>query len=187
MNIPMAKFQDVTQGTKDDEQESSAEKNMEKNMNEVEATPKTVEKGKSQSMQSPIQHLPYPHAPSKKDKERQFKRFCDIFKRLQINIPFSEALDQMPTYAKFMKELLTKKRKLVEDETVELEAGCSAIIQKTLPEKSKDPGSFTIPVTIGKLDVGRALLDLGASINLIPLTMVKRIGEVEIRPTRMAI
>ena len=86
-----------------------------------------------------------------------------------------------------MKELLTKKRRLVEDETVELEAGCSAIIQKSIPKKSSDLGSFTIPVTIGKLAVGKALMDLGASINLMPLSMVKRIGEVEIRPTRMAL
>jgi len=68
-----------------------------------------------------------------------------------------------------MKELLTKKRKFSE-ETVELEAGCSSIIQKSLPQKSKDPGSFTILVTIGILPVDKALLDLGASINLMPLS-----------------
>ena len=53
----------------------------------------------------------------------------DILKRLQINIPFTEALKQMPTYAKFVKELLTKKIKFNDQEIVELEAGCSAIIQ----------------------------------------------------------
>ena len=71
----------------------------------------------------------------------------------------------MPTYAKFIKDLLTKKRKF-KDETVELEAVCSAIIQKSLPHKTRGPGSFTIPVTIGAFPVGKALLDLGASINL---------------------
>ncbi|XP_052734103.1 uncharacterized protein LOC128196651 [Vigna angularis] len=104
----------------------------------------------------------------------------------EINIPFVEAMEQMPTYAKFMKELLTKKRRF-SDETVELEAGCSAIIQKSLPQKSKDPGSFTIPVTIGTLAVGKALLDLGASINLMPLSMLRRIGDLEVRPTRMTL
>jgi len=74
-----------------------------------------------------LKSLPYPQNPSKKDKERQFARFMDIFKRLQINIPFVEAMEQMPTYAKFMKELLTKKIRFSE-ETVELEARCSAII-----------------------------------------------------------
>jgi len=145
---------------------------------------KKREKGEKQVPQ--LKSLPYPQNPSKKDKERQFARFMDIFKRLQINIPFVEAMEQMPTYAKFMKELLTKKRRFSE-ETVELEAGCSAIIQKSLPQKSKDPGSFTIPVTIGTLPVGKALLDLGASINLMPLSMLKRIGDLEVRPTRMTL
>ncbi|XP_020209283.1 uncharacterized protein LOC109794224 [Cajanus cajan] len=100
---------------------------------------------------------------------------------------FVEALEHMPSYARFMKELLTKKRKLSEDETVELEAGCSAIIQKSLPQKSRDLGSFTLPVTIGNLSVGKALLDLGASINLMPLSMLQRIGDVEVKPTRMTL
>ena len=131
-----------------------------------------------------LKDLPYPKTPSKKDQERQYARFLDIFKRLQINIPFMEAMEQMPTYARFMKELLTRKRK-VPEETVRLEEKCSAIIQKTLPMKAKDPGSFTIPVTIGSLPVGKALLDLGASINLMPLSMVKRIRTLEVKPTRM--
>ena len=93
----------------------------------------------------------------------------------------------MQTYARFMKELLTKKRKLPEQETIELEPGCRAIIQKSLPQKSRDPGSFTLPVTIGNLTVERALLNLGASINLIPLSMLKKIGDVEVRPTSMTL
>ena len=135
----------------------------------------------------PVRDIPYPHAPSSKDKDRQFSRFMDILKRLQINIPFTEALEQMPTYVRFMKELFTKKRKIPYQETVELEAGCSAIIQKPLPQKSRDPGSFTLPVTIGNLTIKRALMDLGASINLIPLSMLKNIGDVEVRPTRMTL
>ena len=86
-----------------------------------------------------------------------------------------------------MKELLTKKRRITNDETIELEEGCSAIIQKSIPEKSRDPDSFTIPVTIGRLSVVRTLLDLGASINLMPLSMIKHIREIKIRPTRMAL
>ncbi|KAK7401104.1 hypothetical protein VNO78_12418 [Psophocarpus tetragonolobus] len=113
--------------------------------------------------------------------------FLEILKRLQINIPFIEAMEQMPTYVKFMKELLTKKRRLSETETVELEVGCSAIIQRSLPQKSRDLGSFTLPVTIGKLSIGKALLDLGSSINLMPLSMLRRIVDVEVRPIRMTL
>jgi len=83
----------------------------------------------------------------------------------------------------FVKELLTKKSKFPKDETVELEAGCSAIIQKVIPQKSCDLGSFTLPITVGILYVGKALLDLSASINLIHLSILRRIGEVEVRPT----
>ena len=136
---------------------------------------------------APLKDIPYPHAPSRKSKERQFARFMDILKLLQINMPFTEALEQMPTYARFMKELLTKNRKFPEQEIIELEAGCSVIIQKSLPQKSRDPRSFTLPVTIGNLRVERALMDLGASINLIPLSMLKKIGDVEVRPTRMTL
>ncbi|XP_027915936.1 uncharacterized protein LOC114175358 [Vigna unguiculata] len=93
----------------------------------------------------------------------------------------------MPTYAKFMKEILTKKRRFIEEETIELEARCSAIIQKMLPPKFKDLGSFTVLVTIGSLAIGKALLDLGASINLMSLSMLKKIGELEIKPTRMTL
>ncbi|CAJ2671898.1 uncharacterized protein LOC123891769 [Trifolium pratense] len=133
------------------------------------------------------QHLPYPPVPTKKDKERQYARFLEIFKRLQINLPFSEALEQMPTYAKFMKEILTKKRNLNEEETIQLNASCSAIIQRTLPTKEKDPGRVTLPVTIGNVDVGKALIDLGSSINLIPLSVIERIGSLELRKTRMTL
>ncbi|XP_020206915.1 uncharacterized protein LOC109791958 [Cajanus cajan] len=122
-----------------------------------------------------------------KEKERQFLRFLDIIKKLQINIPFTEAMEQMPTYARFMKELLTRKRKVLEEETMELETGCSAILQKSLPQKSRDPGSFTLHVSIGNLSVGKALLDLGAGINLMPLSMLKKIGEVDVRPIRMTL
>jgi len=71
-------------------------------------------------------------------KERQFKRFLDMIKRLHINIPFIEAMEQIHRYAKFMKDLLTKKNRIQEKETIELEVGCSAIIQKFMPKKSSD-------------------------------------------------
>nr|KYP52787.1 hypothetical protein KK1_025322 [Cajanus cajan] len=102
-----------------------SEKKREKNGVEKE---KNKKKGKEVISNVPVRNLPYPHAPSKKGKERQFLRFLDIIKKLQINIPFTEAMEQIPTYAQFMKELLTKKRRILEEEIVELEAGCSAII-----------------------------------------------------------
>ncbi|XP_015944554.1 uncharacterized protein LOC107469689 [Arachis duranensis] len=72
--------------------------------------------------------LPYPQTFKEENKEKQYSKFLEIFKTLHINIPFIEALKQMPLYAKFMKELLTKKRSLKEGQTVVMTRECSAII-----------------------------------------------------------
>ncbi|KAK5842248.1 hypothetical protein PVK06_004584 [Gossypium arboreum] len=93
----------------------------------------------------------------------------------------------MPTYAKFLKELLTNKRKLEDLSTVELNEECSTILQNKLPTKLKDPGSFTIPCLIGSFNVDKALADLSVSINLMPYKMFKQIGLGEPKPTRMSI
>ncbi|KAK5835643.1 hypothetical protein PVK06_011337 [Gossypium arboreum] len=93
----------------------------------------------------------------------------------------------MPTYAKFLKELLTNKRKFEDLSTVELNEECSAILQNKLPTELKDPGSFTIPCLIGSLNVEKALADLGASINLMPYKMFKQLGLGVPTPTRMSI
>jgi len=68
-----------------------------------------------------------------------------------------------------------------------VEGNCSAVIQKILPPKHKDPGSVTIPCSIGEVNVGKALIDLVASINWMPLSMCKRLGELEIMPIRMTL
>ncbi|XP_025979784.1 uncharacterized protein LOC114370475 [Glycine soja] len=133
------------------------------------------------------QDLPYPVVPTKKNKERYFKRFLEIFKGLEITMPFREALQQMPLYSKFMKDILTKKGKYIDNENIVVGGNCSAIIQRKLPKKFKDPGSVTIPCTIGKETVNKALIDLGASINLMPLSMCKRIGNLKIDPTKMTL
>jgi hypothetical protein len=119
--------------------------------------------------------------------EKHFKRFLDIFKRLEINIPYAEDLEQMATYAKFMKKILSKKRRYNEEETIQLDVNCSAIIQRQLPKKEKDPRRVTFPVAIGKINVGKALIDLGSSINLIPYSVVKWVGGLDIKLTKMTL
>ena len=131
--------------------------------------------------------VPYPLVPSKKDKERHLARFLDIFKKLKITMPFGEALQQMLLYSKFLKDLLTKKSKYIHSETIVMEGNCSVVIQRILPPKHKDPGSVTIPCSIGAVFVGKALIDLGASINLMPLSMCRRLGEMEIMPTNLTL
>ncbi|EOY19037.1 Uncharacterized protein TCM_043679 [Theobroma cacao] len=114
-------------------------------------------------------------------------KFLEVFKKLHINIPFAEALEQMPSYLKFLKEILTKKRKLEEFETVALIEECSAIIQNKLPPKLKDPGSFSIPCTIGSFKISKALCDLGASVSIMPLSIARKLGFQEIQPTTVTL
>ncbi|XP_047157494.1 uncharacterized protein LOC124828276 [Vigna umbellata] len=82
-----------------------------------------------------------------------------------------------------MKQFL-KEKKYIDEEKIEVQGNCNAILQKTLPPKFKDPRSFIIPCTIGNHDIGKALVELGASINLMPLFMLKKIGGLEVKPTK---
>ena len=93
----------------------------------------------------------------------------------------------MPTYAKFLKEILSKKRKIDEEGIVNLTATCNVVIQQKLPTKMKDPCSFPIPCSIGKYEFKKALCDSGASINLMPLSVVQRISLGELTPTAITL
>ena len=129
----------------------------------------------------------YPVVPSKKEKDPHLARFLDIFRKLEISMPFGKALQQMSLYSKFLKDMLTMKHRYIHQENIIVEGNCNVVIQKILPPKHKDPGSVTIPCSIGEVNVGKALIDLGASINLMPLSMCRRLGELEIMPTRMTL
>ena len=118
--------------------------------------------------------ISYPQRLKKSKLEKQFAKFLDIFKKLHINIPFLEALENIPSYVKFMKMILASK-KLEEYGIITLTEECSAILQKKLPPKLQDPGSFAIPFSIGNQISRKALCDLGARINLVPLSMFKRL------------
>ncbi|XP_060968298.1 uncharacterized protein LOC115704515 [Cannabis sativa] len=146
-------------------------KNKPKEEDDVETTP-TPEKEKTtdglpQKETPPpisIDHhikIPYPQRLHKNKMDKQFLKFLEIFKKLHINIPFIEALEQMPTYLKFMKDILSKKRKLEEFEMVALTEECTAVLQKKLPPKLKDPDE-NIPIIFGRpfLATGRALIDV---------------------------
>ena len=81
----------------------------------------------------------------------------EVFKKLHINIPFVDALEQMPSYVKFMKDILSRKRRLLDFEIVNPTQECSAIFKRKLPQKLKDLGSITIPCKIGNSIFERAL------------------------------
>ena len=110
-----------------------------------------------------------------------------MFKKLEINILFTNALAQMPIYVKFMKEIISNKKKLKAYGIVNLIENYSAIIQRKLLEKLNDPGSFTIPCIIGEHIFSQALCDLRASINLMPFLVAKKLNLGEITPTALSL
>ncbi|XP_050916072.1 uncharacterized protein LOC127131181 [Lathyrus oleraceus] len=136
----------------------------------------------------PAVKLPYPTRNKKKGQhEKNFEKFLEMFKKLELNIPFLEALEQMPTYAKFMKDIISKKR-TIETNPIILTETCSAILQgMKVPVKKKDRGSVTIPCTIGDRSFKKALIYLGASVSLMPLSIYKRLGIGKIQDTRMTL
>ncbi|GJX18127.1 DNA-directed DNA polymerase [Tanacetum coccineum] len=131
--------------------------------------------------------VPFPRRLRKEKEEAQQKKFLENLKQLHINLPFIEALAQMPKYAKFLKGLLTNKARLEEACKIIMNERCSAVLLNKLPSKEKDPGSFTIPCDIGQLHIDNALADLGASISLMPYTMYKKLGLGEPKATRMSL
>ncbi|XP_009796846.1 uncharacterized protein [Nicotiana sylvestris] len=88
-------------------------------------------------------------------------------------------LSEIPAYAKFMREILSKKQKMEETSVVKLTEHCDAILQNKLPKKCGDPGSFIIPCSLGRTKFYKSLCDLGASINLMPLSIFRKLnGEI---------
>ncbi|XP_073219748.1 uncharacterized protein [Cicer arietinum] len=113
---------------------------------------------KKEALPKPEIQLPFPQRLKREESEKQF-----------------EALEQMSTYAKFMKEILSKKMK-IDGEIVMLTEECNAIIWRKLPPKFKDPGSFSITCAIGDRTFGKAQCDIGSSVSLMPLSIYKRLG-----------
>ena len=137
--------------------------------------------------QNSIPAVPFPQRLQKSRIEEQLAKFLKTFQKLEISMPFTEVVTQMPLYAKFLKEILRKKKRFVEEGVVNMTATCSAVIKKNLPEKMKDPGSFTIPCTIGGFEIKKALCDSGASINLMPLSVAKKLSLGELTLTTVTL
>nr|GFA46823.1 hypothetical protein [Tanacetum cinerariifolium] len=131
------------------------------------------------SKDSPLPNIPYPSRMLKQkqqDKDEiQIQKFWHMFKQLHLNITLAEALVLMPKYQKMLKALLSNKEKLQELANTPLNENFSAVILKKLPEKLGDPGKFLILCGFSELKC-KALADLGASINLMPLSVWKKLG-----------
>ena len=106
---------------------------------------------------------------------------------MQINIPFLDAIQQVPAYAKFLKDLVTMKRKTNVLKNAFLTEKVSSIIQNKYPVKCKDPGSPTISCKIRDRLIKQALLDLGASVNLMPYSVYLQLGLGELKSITMTL
>ncbi|CAL9012356.1 unnamed protein product [Prunus brigantina] len=105
---------------------------------------------------------------SKSKKGQGLDEIIETFKKVQINILLLNAIARIPKCAKFLKDLCTNKRRFKEHEQVALSKEVSAVLQRKLPPKLKDPGSFSIPCIVSDFKFQKAVLDLGVSINLMP-------------------
>ncbi|KAK4598961.1 hypothetical protein RGQ29_016127 [Quercus rubra] len=116
---------------------------------------------------------PFPQALAESRKYEQNKDLYETFHKCEVNIPLLDAIKQVPRYAKFLKELCTikRKQKLKGCEKVRVGENVSAVIQRKLLAKCKDLGMFTIPCIIGNTQLKKAMLDLGASINVMPYSI----------------
>ncbi|GKA12166.1 hypothetical protein Tco_0691712 [Tanacetum coccineum] len=136
-----------------------------------------ISKPKVAPKPNPKPSIPYPsRLNDQKLSEKannQMLKFLQIFQRLHFDISFADALLHMPKFASMFKSLLSNKEKLFELANTLLNENCSAVLLKQLPEKLGDPGKFLIPCDFPELDEWLALADLGASINLMPLSVWK--------------
>ncbi|GJU80135.1 reverse transcriptase domain-containing protein [Tanacetum coccineum] len=136
-------------------------------------------------------NLPYPSRLNKqKIREKDdilSSKFMEIFRNLHFEISFADALIHMPKFASMFKKMLNNKDKLIELTKTPLNENCSAVVLKKLPEKLGDPGRFLIPCDFSEFDSYLALADLGASINLMPLSIWKKLQLPGLTETKMVL
>jgi hypothetical protein len=130
------------------------------------------------------QLLPFPTKIKRLAPDEQFKLFVDIIQHINISVPLLEAM-QVPTYARYLKDILTNKRLLPTTEVIKLTEACSAAILQQLPEKKKDLGCPTISCSIGTQNFDKALCDLGASVSVMPKAIFYRLNYSSLTPTPM--
>ena len=154
---------------------------------------KKNEEEKESIGQAPVPKAPFPSAlesPLPLDKKNlKMNEMLELFKQVQINLPLLDAIKQVPAYAKFLKDLCTQKRKSKAHipKKILLTEQASSVFQQIAPPKLKDPGTPIISCVIGDLTIKKALLDLGASVNLLPGSMYDLFKFGELKPTTVTL
>ena len=139
----------------------------------------------SEDLVKKIMPPPFPQALRGKKKIPNQAEIWEVLRQVKVNIPLLDMIKQVPTYAKFLNDLCTVKKGLGIEKKAFLTEQVSAIIQCKTPVKYKDPRSPTISVNIGGTCIDKALLDLGANVNLLPYSVYKQLGLGELKPTNI--
>ena len=132
-------------------------------------------------------YLQFPHRNRRSQQsDEMFGKFVEVIQKLYVNIPLLDAI-QVPTYAKYIRDILNKKRPLPSIEVIKLTEECSAAILNRLTEKKKDPGCLTIGCIIRDQYLNNALCDLGASVSVMPTAVYYKQNHTALEPTSMCL
>jgi hypothetical protein len=157
------------------------------NKEEGDAEPSTVTPIVKEPPRSFVPKAPYLERLQAPKKGGKLEDILEVFKHVQINIPFLDAIQQIPSYAKFLKDLITVKRKTKVPKKAFMTEQVNSILQCKLPLKYKDPDCPTIICMIGISQIERASLDLGVNVNLLPYSVYLQLGLGELKPTSMTL
>ncbi|XP_023769799.1 uncharacterized protein LOC111918358 [Lactuca sativa] len=146
----------------------------------VEEESENLEEKETPTLPKPIlkEYKPLPPLPSRlksTKRERDDEYIMVILRKAKVNIPLLDIIQHIPHYAKFLKNLCKSKKKMKFNEIVKAGENISSILQKGLPPKCKDPGIFSVPCKLGKLNFPKAMLDLGASVNVFPYSIFEKL------------
>ena len=136
---------------------------------------------------SHVPPAPYPHRLRAPKIVNDHSKIYELFKQVKLNIPLLDVIKQIPSYAKFLKDLCTVKRKLGVNKEAFMTKQSTSLIRNNLPPKYKDPGSLTISIVVGNSKLEHALVDLGASFNLLLYLVYVELELGELEPTNITL
>ena len=136
---------------------------------------------------SHVPPAPYPHRLRAPKKVNNHSEIYELFKQVKLNIPLIDAIKKISSYAKFLKDLFTIKRKLGVNKEAFMTEQSTSLIRNNLPPKYKDPGSPTISIVVMNSKLGHDLVDLGANVNFFPYSVYVELGLGELEPTNITL
>ena len=183
------KVVDKTIPTKEPIQESQSESVRDDEVSNKPYVPRTnvIDGEPEEDKATHIPPAPYPHRLRTPKKVNNHSEIYELFKQVKLNIPLLDAIKKIPSYAKFLKDLCMVKRKLGVNKEAFMTEQSTSLIRNNLPPKYKDLGSPTISIVVGNSKLGHTLVDLGASVNLLPYSVYVDLGLGELEPTNITL